>query len=456
MQVAPLAILWFLAVILAFLDGRRAYAGWLGVAGLAASLGILLWLAGQIAAVGPLVMTAGDWPAGVGIVLRLDMLGVVFAILSTAVLLTALAYEVLRGVLLPPFPALVLFLAAGLNGLFATGDAFNFYVFFEVSMTASFVLTSYGEHRRQTRVTVVFVVVNLLGSVLFLVAVAALYHVTGTLAMAQIASRIVSVTPTTVLLIGTLIFAAFGIKLGLFPFHYWLPPVYRDATPVVAAILAGALANIGAYGLLRFGGELLPSALQAGAWALVVIGGVSIVYGEVIAISRCPTSEVLAYSSISQAGYILIAIAIGGPVGYAAAVLYTVANSFNKTMLFLASGVRGWLVGAAFAIGGFSVAGIPPSVGFFGKVALFRTGFAGDNAAVLALVFVGGALSLIYMFQVYQRRYWAADQPERPSPVGARITVIALASLIVALGLWPEPLLAATTQAAAVLGGGAR
>jgi multicomponent Na+:H+ antiporter subunit D len=393
--------------------------------------------------------------------LRADALGVVFAVLSLGVLLTALVYETLEGARTRSFPALVLFMATGLTGLFLTGDAFNFYVFFEIAMISAYVLTSYGERSRQLRAAMIFTVVNLLGSVLFLVAITALYHVSGSLDMGVIAARLTVVEANPAILTAATLFVAFCVKLGLFPFHFWLPAVYTGTRPAVAAILSGALANIGSYGLLRFGAGMLSRELELAAPALLLLGTASIVYGALQAISRRDPGEVLAYSAIGQVGYVLIALGVGGPVGYAAAVLYAVINAMNKTLLFLAAGLRGWLVGAAFVVGAFSVAGVPPAAGFVGKAAMFRTGLAeGDRATVVslvALVFLGGALSFVYMFQIYQRRFWSvADGPAgRPSPPARRVLVLGLAGLVLALGVWPEPLLAMSERAAQVLPGGA-
>ena len=133
--------------------------------------------------------------------------------------------------------------------------------------------------------------------------------------MARIAERVADVDPNAAILIAVGFFAAFSVKLGLFPFHFWLPTVYTGARPAVAAILSGGLANIGAYGLLRFGGELLPDELALASTALIVIGCASIVYGGVLAVSRRTSSEMLAYSAIGQVGYVLVAIGVGGQVG---------------------------------------------------------------------------------------------------------------------------------------------
>ncbi|NLT07698.1 MAG: oxidoreductase [Solirubrobacterales bacterium] len=453
--VAPLAITWVAAAALALLDGRRRWVGWLAAAALAAatvSLAVLTVTVVDGDEVEQVV--AGGWPAGVGIVLRADALGVVFALLSLVVVLFALVHEVVAGVRTRGFPALMLFMATGLTGLFLTGDVFNFYVFFELAMISGYVLSAYGGETRHYGAAFIFAVVNLLGSFVFLIAVAAIYHVTGTLEMAVVGERMTEVDPSAAIMIAVGIFVAFGVKLGLFPFHFWLPAVYVGASPAVAAVLSGALANIGAYGLLRFGGELLSQELALGATVLIVIGSASVVYGAVQALSRRDAGEVLAYSAIGQAGYVLIALGVGGPVGYAAAVVYAIVNSLNKALLFLAAPLRGWLVGAAFVVGAFSVAGLPPTGGFLGKLELFRAGIDAGSVALVGLLFVGGALSFVYMFQIYQYRYWRNERLSDPSPALLRAVALTLAAVVVVLGVWPEPLLLAGREAAQNLGAG--
>lgn len=455
--VLPAGIPWLLAAVLALLDGRRLWVGLLAAAGLGASFVSLVLLAFEVLRERPVEVVAGGWREGLGISLRADALGVTFAAVSVGVILACLLYEVSLGVRWRAFPALVLLVAAGLNGLFLTGDAFNFYVFFEISMTASFVLASYREKDYQVRAAFIFAVVNLLGSVVFLIGIAALYTITGSLDMQVISARAEGLEPRSVIVIAAVIFAAFCLKLGLFPFHFWLPAVYVGSHAPIAAILSGALANIGSYGLLRFGAGILPRELELGAAAVMILGAASIIYGGLQAISRRDTSEVMAYSAIGQVGYILLALGVGGPVGYAAAVLYAVMNSLNKGVIFLSAGLRGPLVGGAFAVGAFSVAGVPPAAGFVGKIAVFKAALAEGSLlvslALVALIFVGSALSFLYSFQVYQRRFMRpnAGAARKPSPSFARLLVAALAAFVVLVGLWPEPLVYVSEAAAAVL-----
>jgi multicomponent Na+:H+ antiporter subunit D len=447
--VVALIIPWAAGIVLALLDGRRRLVGWLAFLALAANLVALGVLAVSVLQDGPVVVTTGDWPAGVGITLRADALGVLFALLSSLALLAATAHEVLDGVRERVFPGLVVLLAAGLTGVFLTGDLFNFYVFFELSMTAAYVLATYGGGRRELSAALVFTTANLLGTFVFLLSVAGVYHVTGTLDMAQIADRMAHVDASTGILIAVGFFVAFSVKLGLFPFHFWLPTVYTATGPAVAAILSGGLANIGTYGLLRFGAQLLPRELELAAIPLIVIGCASIIYGGVLAVSRRTAGEMLAYSAIGQVGYVLVAIGVGGPVGFAAAILYTVVNALNKTLLFLTLRMGGALVATAFVIGALSVAGVPPAAGFVGKLELFHA--VARDPVLIALFFLGGALSFVYVFQVYQYEFWRGERtgPRSGWPQQAVIGVLALVTL--AAGLWPEPLLALSRDAAAVL-----
>jgi multicomponent Na+:H+ antiporter subunit D len=421
----------------------------------AANVLALVALAHAVATTGTVTVVTGGWPAGIGIALRGDAAGIAFALVSSVVVLAALTHEALAGVHERTLPTLFLFLQAGLTGLFLTADAFNFYVFFEICMIASFVLASYGRREREARAALIFTIVNLLGSALFLGGVAALYRIAGTLDMRQMAARVADAEASAALTVAAVLFVAFSLKLGLFPFHFWLPPIYRDAWPSVAAVLSGAVANVGAYGLLRFGVEILPAQLALGAWVVIALGAVSLVYGAHQAVCVRTATETLAYSAIGQSGYILLALGVGG-LGVAAAVLYALVNALAKALLFLAVGARGWPVGAAFAVGAFSVAGVPPAAGFIGKASVFRAVLGGDlgmHSAMLAgLVVLGGGLSFVYMFQTYQRGWWRDDQAATAaSGAPVRAVAVVLAACVLALGLWPEPLLSVSDGAARAL-----
>jgi len=455
----PLMLLWPAGVLFAVLDGRRRGVGLAAVAVLAGVFAVLALLLARVAASGPQELVVGGWPVDVGIRLRVDALGAVFAVLTCGVLGAALLQAALAGIANRALPALTLFLALGVTGVFITGDVFSFYVFFELAMISAYALTGLAGGGGRFGPALIFAVVNLVGSFLFLIAVGALYRATGTLEMGAVARAAAELEPTTAVLIAITFFVAFGIKLGLFPFHFWLPAVYLNVSPPVAAMFAGGLANIGAYGLLRFGGAILRPELALAAEALIALGAASIAYGALQAIARRDTREVLAYSAIGHAGYALVALGVGGRAGIAAALVFSIANALNKALLFLAAELRGPLTAAAFLVGTLSVAGVPPSAGFFGKAALFDASVGAGSTTAVVLLFLGGALSFVYLFQIYQHDRWRPrEEREREMPrdaagAGQRTVALSLAVVVLALGLWPEPLLAVGDQAAQDLAG---
>jgi multicomponent Na+:H+ antiporter subunit D len=197
----------------------------------------------------------------------------------------------------------------------------------------------------------------------------------------------------------------------------------------------------------------MPRELEIGAPILMILGSVSIIYGGFQALSARTTTEVLAYSSIGQVGYILIALGIGSHVGLVAAILFSIVNAVNKALLFLTVPLRGWLVGGAVAIAAFCVGGVPPTSGFFGKLGVFRAAVADDQPLVIALIFIGSLLSFIYMFQIYNSRFWEISAEEAsegivPTSLARRGLICLLAAFVMVVGLWPEPLLYISEHAA--------
>ena len=434
------------------LDGRRPVIRWAGVGALIATLIALGALAGEVLSTGPVQFTTGNWPLGVGITLRADALGVTFALLSAVMLTAAVLHHAFDEASEREFAGLALLLAAGLDGTFLTGDVFSFYVFFELSLAAAYVLVVYGRSRRVLGAGLVFTAVNLLGTFVFLLSVASVYRVTGTLDMVRISERMAVADPNAAMLIAVGFFVAFSVKLGLFPFHFWLPTVYTSARPAVAAILSGSLANIGAYGLLRFGGEMLPRELQlASRGPDRDRGGVDPVRRRARRVAPDRHGDACLFGHRAGRLRPRRRSAIGGPVGFAAAILYTIVNATNKTMLFLTTRMRGVVVGGLFALGALSIAGIPPAAGFIGKLEVFQA--VVGQPVLVAVALLGSLLSIVYAFQIYQFEQWRPNGSEAATSSSWRhhVVPLTLGVAILSIGLWPEPLVALSDAAAAVL-----
>lgn len=435
--ILPLAISWLCAPVFLLFDGRRAPVCWSATAAIASvAVADIAFLADIILHDrGALTMVAGDWPAGVGIRLHIDGVSLFFGAVCSAVMTAAMAHEAMSEVRSAGFPALLLFMCAGLHGAFFTGDLFNFYVFFEISVVSSFALAAYGFGREEFRGAFIYIVVNLLGSVLFLTGIAVVYHITGTLDLVDLWRRGSDVGRGVPYLGAALLFAALSLKLGLFPLHFWVPVLYSHARPAVAAVMSGALINIGAYGLLRIGMLSAETARADGAILLVVLGSVAILYGALLAARRETPAEVIAYASIAQAGYIVLALGAGGPLGAAAALLAVLGGSIEKATMFLAGAGTGAVRATTALIAAGGVAGLPLTVGFVAKVELFQAAVLAPAAPIAPVALVLGSALLV----VAAVRFWTllrrAPRPERPNP-GIPV-VLAGATVVLALAAAP-------------------
>lgn len=345
-----------------------------------------------------LVYTLGNWRAPFGIALVADRLAafmvLITALLAWLVLLYALRGEDKSGRYFHVLFQLQLF---GLNGTFLTGDLFNLFVFFEVMLLASYGLLLHGGGRERIRAGLHFVVINLVGSAVFLFAIGTLYGVLGSLNMADLAQKVVNVAPQSLPLVrsaGLLLFAVFALKAALFPFYLWLPSAYSSTSAVAAALFA-IMTKVGAYSILRiatliFGSHaagasnLLEFWLLPLALATLLIGMIGVIASEYL-------RQQSAYLVVASVGSLLIAFGINTPSGIAAGLYYLPHSVFASAALFLLADLiasqRGSLVdrlqpgpaltdvpllGGAFFITAIAVIGLPPFAGFIGKLLLLQ------------------------------------------------------------------------------------
>ncbi len=419
-----------------------------------------------VGASGPLPYYLSNWPAPYGITLVADGLSASMLGLSGVVTLPALVFAVVsvspQGQRLS-FHPLYHFMIAGVAGAFLTGDVFNLFVWFEVMLMASYVLVVFRSGPDETRAALSYVVLNLLGSAVMLVAIGGLYATTGTLNMAAMADRLanpavydVAVAPT--LGLASLLLSVFALKAGLVPFHFWVPAAYDAAPAPVTAVLAGVVKKVGIYAVIRLFFTVFAAAEYAGGSALGFVGPLLLVaaiastlYGGVAAVGREKLSEVLAFSSIAQIGFVVVPLGVaatapGLPVpasapgetlaafGIAAALVYAFNHTLAKSLLFLVVGTlqdtvgsvefdqlgglarRAPVLAAAFLLGGLSLIGVPPLLGFFGKLLVFRVGVvagaAGSGVAAtlawvgLAATVVGAVFTIAYVTRSWNAVFW--------------------------------------------------
>lgn len=490
-------------------DRHRRWNAAINVASSAACLALALSLL-QGASGAPHVFGTylpSNWDVPFGIVLVADRLSALMLVLSAALTLSAAVYATAAwhraGVHFHPLLQVQLM---GLNGVFLTADLFNLFVFFEVMLAASYGLLMHGSGRTRVRSGLAFVAVNLMASTLFLIGVAVLYGVTGTLGMADIARRIPDVAEADRALLhsGAAILAvAFFIKAAAWPLGFWLPRAYTAASAPVAALFV-IMTKVGVYAVLRLWTLFFPEGSGAsslmGAEVLLAMGLVTLGFGMVGLMATHGVGRLAAFSIVVSAGTLLSATAFARVELTAAALLYLAISTLAGAALFLVAELaersrlmepmmtladlerdlppsldqlesghanlddeEGVIVGRAipaamaflglaFILCALLVAGLPPLAGFVAKLAMVAALVPADGAAegvgaagwaFAAMVLASGLAAMVAMSRAGIRHFWAPQ--DRPAPRLAVIEGLPIAALLaacVALTWAAEPALA--------------
>ena len=429
---------------------------------------------------GPIVIDIGGWPSPLGINLVADRISALMLTVSSAVLLCVLIYSLAQGMAdgddaapLAIYHPTYLVLAAGVSNAFLTGDLFNLYVGFEILLAASFVLLTLGGTGERIRAGTIYVVVALVSSVIFLIAIALIYAATGTVNLAQLADRLGDLDPGIQLVLQIMLLLGFAIKAAIFPLSAWLPDSYPTAPAPVTAVFAGLLTKVGVYAIIRtqtllFPGGQLNDLLMWAALATMIVG----ILG---AVAQHDIKRLLSFTLVSHIGYMIFGIALGSEAGMGAAVFYVVHHITVQTTLFLVVGLMerqggttslnelGGLAKIApvlavmFFIPAMNLAGIPPLSGFLGKVGLLESGIAAGTPLAYALV-VGGILtSLLTLYAIvkaWNKAFWQTPPKEIPvmaMPRGMAGTTMVMVGVGLALTVFAGPLYSYAQRAATTM-----
>jgi multicomponent K+:H+ antiporter subunit D len=482
--IAPLLLPLLAGILLLLL--RSLALNWRRGLALAAVVGQVLLALTLIQAVADgtiLVYTVGNWPAPFGICLVADRLAA-WMLLTTAVLaLFALAYGCLgtdrEGW---HFHVLFQFELFGLNGAFLTGDLFNLFVFFEVLLIASYGLLLHGGGRRRTIAGLHYVVINLAGSALFLIAAGLFYGVLGTLNLADLAVKVAATGPDHLPLVriaGLLLCGVFALKAALVPLYLWLPAAYANTSAPVAALFA-IMTKVGAYSILRVSTLVFGSGPTAGLvpgltpgligdW-LLPLALLTLMVGMIGAAGSDRLRVQVAYLVLASVGTLLTAFGLGSADGIAAGLWYLPHSAFAAAALFLLADQiarqrgdltdrldpgpvmgRHWVLGGLFFLGAILIGGLPPLSGFIGKFLILRAAIDHPSALwVLSLVLIGGLLGLMTLARSGSLLFYRATDQWRPGldhvrrttpPAWAALGMISgLLALGVAMTLWAGPL----------------
>jgi len=455
---------------------------WLNLLGSLAHLFFSGLLLANVLESGPQVLRLGGWAAPYGIVYVADLFGAILLGVTGLLASVVALYNFSGGIDEKrerfAYHALAQFLVFGVSAAFVTGDIFNLYVCFEILLMSSFGLLVLGNDRRQLAGALKYLVLNLVGSVIFLTAVGMLYAQVGTLNFADLARKLATLEelPVSLHVLSHLLFVAFGIKAGLFPLFFWLPASYHTPPVPVTALFAGLLTKVGVYSLIRLYTFLFPHSGTGSfewIWWLSVL---TMFVGVVGAVSKNHIRKILSVHIISQVGYITLALALQTPLALAAGIFYMVHNMIAKTGLFLVGGVvesvsgtdslkeNGGLFKALpflstlFLVLALGLAGLPPLSGFFAKLFVILAAAEVSSYGSIFFALAVSVFTLFSMLKIWNEAFWKAS-PHGPDLALASsfarsaltpqmIAVTCLALLVLAMGLWSAELFDVSFRAA--------
>jgi len=437
-----------------------------------AVVAVLLMVRADGGAVQPYLV--GNWPAPFGIALALDRLSALMVLLTALVACGALAYALggtdRRGL---HFHSLFQFQLMGLGGAFLTADLFNLFVFFEVLLAASYGLLLHGRgagQRQRLQASVHYVIFNLAGSALFLVALGLLYGMTGTLNMVDVAAKLPALPAGDQRLVqaaALLLLTVFAVKAALLPLYFWLPDTYAAASAPVGALFA-IMTKVGVYAIVRVT-TLVFGAGVAAPW-LTTLALATLALAAIGALAATHLRGLVAYLVVASAGTLLLAAGLGTEGALAAALFYLVNSTLVAALWFLladrVAAARGgsdllqprpfggaWgALGATFFVAAVAVAGVPPLAGFMGKALLLQAA----GATPLAMWVVGGVLASSLAVMVALARagsiiFWKSPHGGAAVADGSRahpLAIGALATGVLGSALAAGPLSAYTGAAA--------
>ena len=431
-----------LAAPIALIVGRSNLAWMLSTTVSIAAFFVALNLLSITMSDGAIRYALGGWAPPWGIEMRIDTASafVLLAVAAISSLVLLYAKNSVQGEIKKEQHTLYytahLLCLAGLSGILITGDAFNLFVFLEISSLATYTLVSLASDRRCLTAAFRYLVMGTIGATFILIGVGMLYMKTGTLNMLDLGDRLQSIETSRTVNTGlAFIMVGVGIKLALFPLHMWLPGAYTHAPSAVTAFLAGTATKVAVYVMIRFiytifGAEHVFEEMSMSV-ILLILAIVGIFKCSFTAAIQGNVKTLLAYSSVAQIGYIVLGISLVSSTGLLASLLHIFNHALMKAALFMAVGAVFLRVGsveissfrglgkampwtmAAFTIAGLSIIGVPLTVGFISKWFLVTGALEQGNWLVAFLVLIASLFAVVYIGRVLEAAYFQKLPEER-------------------------------------------
>ncbi|MBS4201383.1 Na+/H+ antiporter subunit D [Bacillus sp. FJAT-49732] len=461
--VFPMVIPLLTGIILIFLRPFIRLQRWISLGAMIVVSGLSIYMLEMIQTNGIIRLDFGNWKPPFGILFVGDSFSILLVLTASIVTGICLIYAFLsigqerEKMFFYPF---VLFMVAGVNGSFLTGDLFNLYVCFEVMLLASYVLITLGGAKPQFRESIKYVVINVVSSWLFLVAIAYLYGAVGTLNMAHLSARVAEAgQPPLVTVISILFLLVFGLKAGLL-LYFWLPGSYSAPPTAVAALFGALLTKVGIYAIFRMFTLLFYHEPSITHTLIGIMAGITLVGGSLGAVAYKDIRQIVSYNVVIAVGFILVGLAVATPSAVEGSIYYLVHDMIVKALLFLIAGTMIALTGTAkidrmsglirnypllgwlFFIVMLALAGIPPLSGFIGKILVGQGAVEGGNYVLLALAMISSIFVLYSLLRIFKNCFWGetiiSEEEQVPLKKTLLIPCVILTALSIGLGLGAE------------------
>ncbi|KAA9022545.1 Na+/H+ antiporter subunit D [Niallia endozanthoxylica] len=422
-----------------------------------------LLLMSQIETSGIQTLHLGGWEAPFGVSMVADMLSALLILTTSIVALCCLLYafhSIGRERELNYFYPLFMFLITGVNGSFMTGDIFNLFVCFEVMLVSSYVLISLGGTGIQLRESIKYILINIISSFLFLVAVAYLYAMTGTLNFAHLSIRVAEVGQDGLMTTVAILFLiVFSLKAGLFLF-YWLPGSYSAPPTAVAAIFAALLTKVGIYAIIRVFTLVFYHEPEVTHLFIGILAAVTMILGAIGAVAFWDIKRILTYNVIVGVGFILAGAASYTTEGMTGSLYYLIHDMIVKALIFLLGGTIVHLTGTSklreisgliklhpglgwmFFIAALSLSGIPPLSGLIGKIFITEGTFEAGYFWLGGIGLITSLMVLYSIMKIFLKGFWGytelTEEEEKGTTKGLMLPIGILTMLTIALGLGAE------------------
>jgi multicomponent Na+:H+ antiporter subunit D len=431
-----------------------------------------LWLVGVTASGTVLVHVFGGWQPPFGIAFAADRLSALFVALHAVLLLVAFAAlrpEAHGETVVRRAHPLLFLLTLGLFGSFLTADLFDLFVMFELVLVTSYLLLQVPGTRRSLSATLPTLVINLVASALFLAGLGVLYGITGSTSIADLSRELPGAPPELRRIALVMLVMAFATKAALVPFCFWMPASYPTLSAPLAALFAGIMTKLGVYALLRIMPFIVLDPLLP--QLLVGAGGLSALLGVLGALSQYEMRRLLAFHSVSQVGFVVLALGLASVAGIGGAIFFALHHSLVKSALYLVADelerrnasrdlrrmnfrlATGTPLVGAFIVAAFSLAGMPPFSGFFGKLGVFQAAFESGAWVGLALLVVASVFTLASMLKIWSFAFQRTpgDAPDPPGSRSGAVPLFAMIFLILSLGFATGPVQEYSSAAAHAL-----